>query len=78
VLRAEEERGVWTALGELGDRCQTLLRVLVADPAPSYEEIGAALDMPVGSIGPTRRRCLERLRAVIEDRGITASARHSG
>jgi RNA polymerase sigma factor (sigma-70 family) len=78
LLRAEEERGVWTALAELGDRCQALLRVLVADPAPSYEEIGAALDMPVGSIGPTRRRCLERLRDVIEDRGITAAARHSG
>ena len=78
VLRAEEERRVWAALGALGDRCQALLRVLVADPAPSYEEVGAALDMPIGSIGPTRRRCLERLRTVIDDRGITAAARHSG
>ena len=39
-----------------------LLRLLTADPAPSYEEIGAALNMPAGSIGPTRARCLERLR----------------
>jgi RNA polymerase sigma factor (sigma-70 family) len=78
ILRTEEQRGVWSALAELGDRCQALLRVLVADPAPSYEEVGAALDMPIGSIGPTRRRCLERLRDVIDDRGISATARHSG
>jgi RNA polymerase sigma factor (sigma-70 family) len=78
VLRTEEEHGVWAALGELGERCQALLRVLVADPPPTYEEVGAALDMPVGSIGPTRQRCLERLRLVIDDRGITAPARGSG
>lgn len=34
----------------------------MADPAPSYEQIGSRLGMPVGSIGPTRRRALERLR----------------
>ena len=34
----------------------------MADEPPSYEEVGAALDMPVGAIGPTRMRCLDRLR----------------
>jgi DNA-directed RNA polymerase specialized sigma24 family protein len=37
----------------------------MADPRPSYGEIGAALDMPVGSIGPTRARCLEQLRRLM-------------
>ena len=39
-----------------------LLELLVSDPPPSYEEIGGRLGMPIGSIGPTRGRCLERVR----------------
>jgi DNA-directed RNA polymerase specialized sigma24 family protein len=38
------------------------MRMLIAEPAPSYAEISAALDIPVGSIGPIRQRCLARLR----------------
>ena len=53
-------------------RCAALLRVLAADPAPSYEEVGAALEMPVGSIGPTRARCLGQLRSD-SPCGITAA-----
>jgi DNA-directed RNA polymerase specialized sigma24 family protein len=34
----------------------------MADAAPSYQEVSAALGMPVGAIGPTRQRCLDRLR----------------
>ena len=62
LLVYERDRALMAAFGRLGDRCQQLLRLLMADPAPPYDEIGAALDMPVGSIGPTRRRCLEQLR----------------
>jgi hypothetical protein len=40
------------------DPCRRLLRALLADPAPSYEEVSAGLGMPIGSIGPTRGRCL--------------------
>ena len=43
-----------------------LLRLLHSDSAPSYDEIGSALDMPVGSIGPTRGRALERLRRELQ------------
>ena len=43
------------------------------DPAPSYEEIGAALGMAVGSIGPTRGRCLEHLRRAMATRRITTT-----
>lgn len=54
---------VLEALGDLSERCRTLLRMLAATPAPSYADVAGALDMPVGSIGPTRARCLDRLRS---------------
>ena len=49
------------------DRCQRLLRILMADPPPSYQDVAETLTMPVGSIGPTRARCLERLRTLLDD-----------
>ena len=61
LLTAERDRAFWKAFTELGERCQSLLRVLMAETEPSYQEVSAALDMPIGAIGPTRRRCLERL-----------------
>lgn len=72
LLIAERDRALWQAFGGLSERCQALLRILVADPPPSYEEVGAALEMPIGSIGPTRARCLERLRGLAEGEGVTA------
>jgi hypothetical protein len=45
---------------------EDLLRMFLVEPAPTYDEIAAALDMPRGSIGPTRRRCLDRLRQACE------------
>lgn len=69
VLRGEREQAdarraaaVWRAFGQISDRCRELLRVLMASPPPSYAEVAAALELPVGSIGPTRARCLQRLR----------------
>jgi RNA polymerase sigma factor (sigma-70 family) len=62
LLTAERDAALWSAFERLPARDQALLRLLVTDPAPSYEEIGAAFGMPVGSIGPTRARSLERLR----------------
>ncbi len=69
VLRAESEREaaeraklIWRTIAQLPLRCRQLLRILMASPPPSYAEVAAALDLPVGSIGPTRARCLQRLR----------------
>ena len=42
--------------------CQQLLALLIEDPPLSYAEISAELGIPVGGIGPTRRRCLDKLR----------------
>jgi RNA polymerase sigma factor (sigma-70 family) len=61
LLRTEEQRALWRAFGQLSVSCQRLLRLLFADPPAQYDEISAALEMPMGSIGPTRSRCLARL-----------------
>jgi RNA polymerase sigma factor (sigma-70 family) len=50
------------ALAGLSERDRALLRMLFADDEPSYDEISRTLGMPIGSIGPTRARCLARLR----------------
>ena len=73
VLTDERDATLWQAFAQLGERCRTLLRVLTADPPPSYDEVGAALDMPIGSIGPTRARCLEQLRRKLAVAGMTAA-----
>jgi RNA polymerase sigma factor (sigma-70 family) len=62
ALAAERSDLLWRAFAALPPRCQTLLRVLMADPPPSYQQVAVAMDMPIGSIGPTRGRCLNRLR----------------
>jgi DNA-directed RNA polymerase specialized sigma24 family protein len=63
--QAARLRRVWAAFERLPGRCADLLRVLIATPPPSYADVSAALGMPVGSIGPTRARCLQRLRALL-------------
>jgi RNA polymerase sigma factor (sigma-70 family) len=69
VLRAEEDRLLWEAVHRLPDRCSRLLRAMGTDPTPSYAELSAALGMPIGSIGPTRARCLETLRGLLTTSG---------
>lgn len=71
MLEYERDRALWAALGQLDERCQLLLRLLITDPPVSYDEIGAALEMPIGSIGPTRGRCLARLRGLAEAAGVS-------
>jgi RNA polymerase sigma factor (sigma-70 family) len=65
LLRDERDAALWRALSKLDDFCRRLLRVLMADPPPTYAEVSAALGIKVGSIGPTRARCLEKLRGLI-------------
>jgi RNA polymerase sigma factor (sigma-70 family) len=66
VLDTERDRILWLSLGEISQRCQVLLRALATVPPPSYQDISAALGMPVGSIGPTRARCLDHLKRRVE------------
>jgi RNA polymerase sigma factor (sigma-70 family) len=62
LLAAERRIALRDAIDVLSDRDRRLLSMLFADPPWSYAEISATLGMPVGAIGPTRQRCLERLR----------------
>lgn len=57
------------AVRQLPPRCRTVFTLLMTDPSPSYAEMSAALGMPVGSIGPTRARCLDHLRRLLADEG---------
>ncbi len=63
VVRTADERALWFAVGKLNERCQRLLRIIAFHDRPDYGALSAELRMPVGSIGPTRGRCLDKLRA---------------
>ena len=76
----QRERAValMAAVERLPSRCFLLVRLLLCDPPPAYDVISETLDMPVGSIGPTRARCLQRLREDLDALGITAPSDGSG
>ncbi|GIF72417.1 RNA polymerase sigma factor [Asanoa siamensis] len=80
LLRDERDAALWRAFAGLRPDCQRLLRVLMADPQPSYAEVSAALDMAIGSIGPTRQRCLACLRGLLDENLFEPppNAKHSG
>ncbi|WP_091238624.1 RNA polymerase sigma factor [Klenkia soli] len=65
VVAGAEAHRLWQAVRTLGARCQELLRVVAFDRRPDYAALSERLGMPVGSIGPTRGRCLARLRAAL-------------
>ena len=65
LLDDERDSQLWACFGRLSERCQVLLRALMASDRPNYKAIGEALGMSVGSIGPTRMRCLDKLRDLV-------------
>jgi RNA polymerase sigma factor (sigma-70 family) len=62
LIVMERNAALRAAFAELPPRCHELLSLLMSDPPPGYGYISATLGIPVGSIGPTRARCLDRLR----------------
>jgi RNA polymerase sigma factor (sigma-70 family) len=66
LLAEESAQAVRDALSCLPGKWRRLVELLMADPPASYAEISDQLDLPVGSIGPTRGRCLERLRVLLQ------------
>lgn len=58
------------ALEHIGGKCASLLELLYSGEGASYEEVTMKLGMPIGSIGPTRARCLDRLRKALEESGF--------
>ena len=65
LLALEQAAALRTDFARLGDECRQLLRLATAEPRLSYDEIAVALGRPRGSLGPTRARCLERLRRAL-------------
>lgn len=68
LVEDEEAREVVTAFATLSEDCQQLLRLLTTEPPLSYEEISEVVGRPIGSLGPTRSRCLERLKSALSAR----------
>jgi RNA polymerase sigma factor (sigma-70 family) len=71
VATQERDRELWQLFSQLPTRCQLVLQLLGGDEPLSYADLGAMLEMPVGSIGPTRARCLAHLRRLAASRGIS-------
>lgn len=63
---ADESHRLWGAVRALDERCQRLLRVVAFEERPDYARLAEDLAMPIGSIGPTRQRCLGKVRALLE------------
>lgn len=71
-IAEEREVVVRAAWERLKPRCQELLELLVSDDPMGYKDLSQLLNMPVGSIGPTRARCLEHLRRLVAEEGLHA------
>lgn len=73
VLTADEHAILWQAFHRLSEWCQRVLRALIVDAdqgRPSYQLVAAQLQTPPGSLGPTRARCLNQLRKLLDSAGI--------
>lgn len=73
VLGAEQFAALWQAFQRLSQWCQRVLRALIVDAEggpPSYRLVASQLQTPVGSLGPTRARCLGQLRKLLDNGGI--------
>ncbi|MDE9365749.1 sigma-70 family RNA polymerase sigma factor [Luteipulveratus sp. YIM 133132] len=67
AIAHDEGERLWAGVSQLSDRCQRLLRVIAFSDRPDYSGLALELGMPVGSIGPTRGRCLDKLRTLLAD-----------
>jgi RNA polymerase sigma factor (sigma-70 family) len=72
-IASEQEAVLRAAWERLKPRCQELLSLLVTDDPLGYKDLSQLLQMPIGSIGPTRARCLQHLRRLVEEEGVTAA-----
>lgn len=66
VVSGTGNDALWQHIAQLPERCRELMRVIAFADRPDYAAIAESLGMPVGSIGPTRGRCLAKLRAQLD------------
>lgn len=74
VIDEEREATIRELFELLPPHCRDLLTLLMTDPPINYQEISDRLSLPIGSIGPTRGRCLKKLNALAAERGIDLEA----
>jgi RNA polymerase sigma factor (sigma-70 family) len=67
AVGAAEDDLLWTCVRRLSDRCQRLLRIIAFSDRPDYADIARDFGMPIGSIGPTRGRCLSKLKSLVSE-----------
>jgi RNA polymerase sigma factor (sigma-70 family) len=73
VFDSQSQRQLWASLKHLDERCQRLLRVVASQGRPDYASLAVMLNMPIGSIGPARSRCLAKLRALLNASDVRRS-----
>jgi RNA polymerase sigma factor (sigma-70 family) len=73
MLTNERDKALWRAFSQLPERSRTLLAMLMTEPPVPYSDIAETLDIPIGSIGPTRARLLATLRRQLQATGVSAS-----
>jgi len=74
LVDRERDEAVQAVFERLPPRCKALLTELFKDPRPAYDEISRVLRIPIGSIGPTRGRCLKKFCALAEECGLDLPA----
>jgi RNA polymerase sigma factor (sigma-70 family) len=72
LIAAERRATLYSAVAQLPVSSRRLMTLLIARPDMSYEQVGEALGIPIGSIGPTRLRCISRLSHMCEIRALRA------
>lgn len=79
LVKLERIQHVREGMAQLSDRCQRLIQYLFfADPAPDYETISKTEGIPIGSIGPTRARCLDKLRTLLDETDVLDEIERDG
>jgi RNA polymerase sigma factor (sigma-70 family) len=79
MLRDESRRHVRSAFGQLDPQCREIITVLVlADPPVPYEQASERLGRPIGSLGPSRRRCLEKMKSLLDISPTDPPSDHRG
>jgi RNA polymerase sigma factor (sigma-70 family) len=65
AMESHRRTVLWECVQQLSERCQRLMRIVAFDDKPDYKGLAEEMQMPVGSIGPTRGRCLAKLKALL-------------
>ena len=66
ALISDRRRRLWAAVEQLSQRCRELLRVVAFVPRPDYTALAEVLGMATGGVGPTRKRCLAKLKSLLD------------